>query len=295
MSDQFAVNFLCLLALVQLLRSNDLGRHSLLYIKEIGHGWFGKVNPVYLFIPHRQMSYACACTDQTFSLALSLVWFGPEDVKMLSRYNTLLILRSSSTLDVGTLIVLLSCKVQKPFTSVVNKNNCLFLSHFLFLSALSFCNTHIHTLTQPQLPQLSIQWVCPSVCLSLCGCMFNQSSCGLVSCASVSFRASFCTIPGLDLNPFLGFVCVDYLYSIAFLFAHFLPVCIYLYLSVTRNCVCCPLSPCLYLYVLSFLCASVYVCVCMCIVYMCMYVGLLSFTDIVGGGPLGSQQYPGGC
>ncbi|XP_016344878.1 serine/threonine-protein kinase LMTK1-like [Sinocyclocheilus anshuiensis] len=28
---------------VQLLRPTDLGRHSLLYIKEIGHGWFGKV------------------------------------------------------------------------------------------------------------------------------------------------------------------------------------------------------------------------------------------------------------
>ncbi|KAI2658313.1 Serine/threonine-protein kinase LMTK1 [Labeo rohita] len=28
---------------IQLLRSTDLGRHSLLYIKEIGHGWFGKV------------------------------------------------------------------------------------------------------------------------------------------------------------------------------------------------------------------------------------------------------------
>ncbi|XP_029453322.1 serine/threonine-protein kinase LMTK1 [Rhinatrema bivittatum] len=28
---------------VQLLKSTDLGRHSLLYLKEIGHGWFGKV------------------------------------------------------------------------------------------------------------------------------------------------------------------------------------------------------------------------------------------------------------
>ncbi|XP_031417298.1 serine/threonine-protein kinase LMTK1 isoform X1 [Clupea harengus] len=28
---------------VQLLKSSDVGRHSLLYIKEIGHGWFGKV------------------------------------------------------------------------------------------------------------------------------------------------------------------------------------------------------------------------------------------------------------
>ncbi|XP_073694046.1 serine/threonine-protein kinase LMTK1 isoform X2 [Garra rufa] len=28
---------------VQLLKSTDLGRHSLLYIKEMGHGWFGKV------------------------------------------------------------------------------------------------------------------------------------------------------------------------------------------------------------------------------------------------------------
>ncbi|XP_065118950.2 serine/threonine-protein kinase LMTK1 isoform X1 [Paramisgurnus dabryanus] len=28
---------------VQLLRSTDLGRHSLLYVKEIGHGWFGKI------------------------------------------------------------------------------------------------------------------------------------------------------------------------------------------------------------------------------------------------------------
>ncbi|KAM6164695.1 serine/threonine-protein kinase LMTK1 [Rhynchocyon petersi] len=28
---------------VQLLTSTDLGRHSLLYLKEIGHGWFGKV------------------------------------------------------------------------------------------------------------------------------------------------------------------------------------------------------------------------------------------------------------
>ncbi|XP_051795757.1 serine/threonine-protein kinase LMTK1 isoform X2 [Acanthochromis polyacanthus] len=29
---------------VQLLKSSDLGRHSLLYLKEIGNGWFGKVN-----------------------------------------------------------------------------------------------------------------------------------------------------------------------------------------------------------------------------------------------------------
>ncbi|XP_071029839.1 serine/threonine-protein kinase LMTK1-like [Oncorhynchus clarkii lewisi] len=28
---------------VQLLKSSELGRHSLLYVKEIGHGWFGKV------------------------------------------------------------------------------------------------------------------------------------------------------------------------------------------------------------------------------------------------------------
>ncbi|EMP39301.1 Serine/threonine-protein kinase LMTK1 [Chelonia mydas] len=28
---------------VQLLKSTDLGRHTLLYLKEIGHGWFGKV------------------------------------------------------------------------------------------------------------------------------------------------------------------------------------------------------------------------------------------------------------
>ncbi|MEQ2267344.1 hypothetical protein XENORESO_004707, partial [Xenotaenia resolanae] len=27
----------------QLLRSSELSRHSLLYLKEIGHGWFGKV------------------------------------------------------------------------------------------------------------------------------------------------------------------------------------------------------------------------------------------------------------
>lgn len=29
--------------LVQLLKSADLGHHSLLYLKEIGHDWFGKV------------------------------------------------------------------------------------------------------------------------------------------------------------------------------------------------------------------------------------------------------------
>lgn len=28
---------------MQLLKSTELGRHSLLYLKEIGHGWFGKV------------------------------------------------------------------------------------------------------------------------------------------------------------------------------------------------------------------------------------------------------------
>ncbi|XP_071778975.2 serine/threonine-protein kinase LMTK1 [Centroberyx gerrardi] len=28
---------------IQLLKSSDLGRHNLLYLKEIGHGWFGKV------------------------------------------------------------------------------------------------------------------------------------------------------------------------------------------------------------------------------------------------------------
>ncbi|XP_042170003.1 LOW QUALITY PROTEIN: serine/threonine-protein kinase LMTK1, partial [Oncorhynchus tshawytscha] len=31
------------LSAVQLLKSSELGRHSLLYVKEIGHGWFGKV------------------------------------------------------------------------------------------------------------------------------------------------------------------------------------------------------------------------------------------------------------
>jgi len=30
---------------VQLLKSTDVGRHSLLYIKEMGQGWFGKVRP----------------------------------------------------------------------------------------------------------------------------------------------------------------------------------------------------------------------------------------------------------
>lgn len=29
---------------MQLLKSADLGRQSLLYLKEIGHGWFGKVS-----------------------------------------------------------------------------------------------------------------------------------------------------------------------------------------------------------------------------------------------------------
>lgn len=29
---------------MQLLKSTDLGRHSLLYLEEIGHGWFGKVS-----------------------------------------------------------------------------------------------------------------------------------------------------------------------------------------------------------------------------------------------------------
>ena len=28
---------------VQLLKSTDVGRHNLLYLKEIGNGWFGKV------------------------------------------------------------------------------------------------------------------------------------------------------------------------------------------------------------------------------------------------------------
>lgn len=31
---------------VQLLKSSDLGRHSLLYLKEIGHGWFGRVRGI---------------------------------------------------------------------------------------------------------------------------------------------------------------------------------------------------------------------------------------------------------
>lgn len=34
---------------VQLLKSSDIGRHSLLYLKEIGHGWFGKVKPELFF------------------------------------------------------------------------------------------------------------------------------------------------------------------------------------------------------------------------------------------------------
>lgn len=39
---------LCSLS-VQLLKSSDLGRHSLLYLKEIGYGWFGKVRDVVVF------------------------------------------------------------------------------------------------------------------------------------------------------------------------------------------------------------------------------------------------------
>lgn len=35
---------------VQLLKLTDLGRHSLLYLREIGNGWFGKVSP--LITPH---------------------------------------------------------------------------------------------------------------------------------------------------------------------------------------------------------------------------------------------------
>lgn len=35
---------------VQLLKSSDLGRHSLLYLKEIGHGWFGKVRHAVLVL-----------------------------------------------------------------------------------------------------------------------------------------------------------------------------------------------------------------------------------------------------
>lgn len=31
---------------VQLLKSTDLSRHNLLYLKEIGNGWFGKVSPL---------------------------------------------------------------------------------------------------------------------------------------------------------------------------------------------------------------------------------------------------------
>lgn len=42
---------------VQLLKSSDLGRHSLLYLKEIGHGWFGKVKHALLFWKHLITSY----------------------------------------------------------------------------------------------------------------------------------------------------------------------------------------------------------------------------------------------
>ncbi|KAG7215482.1 hypothetical protein INR49_003258 [Caranx melampygus] len=40
---------------IQLLKSTDLGRHSLLYLKEIGNGWFGKVR-LSLFI------ITCCCS-----------------------------------------------------------------------------------------------------------------------------------------------------------------------------------------------------------------------------------------
>lgn len=36
--------------LVQLLKSSDLGRHSLLYLKELGQGWFGKVAHTHLLL-----------------------------------------------------------------------------------------------------------------------------------------------------------------------------------------------------------------------------------------------------
>lgn len=41
---------------VQLLKSTDLSRHSLLYLKEIGNGWFGKVRP-----PERFQSEMLSC------------------------------------------------------------------------------------------------------------------------------------------------------------------------------------------------------------------------------------------
>lgn len=46
---------------VQLLKSSDLGRHSLLYLKELGHGWFGKVNHASCYI-NLYLYFSCMFT-----------------------------------------------------------------------------------------------------------------------------------------------------------------------------------------------------------------------------------------
>lgn len=52
----------------QLLKSSELSRHSLLYLKEIGHGWFGKVQPFYWYFSLRCFSDSERCQCDKYQL-----------------------------------------------------------------------------------------------------------------------------------------------------------------------------------------------------------------------------------
>lgn len=59
--------------LVQLLKSTDVGRHNLLYLKEIGNGWFGKV----------RAACGCGCsylTDTSVMLKVSIIIINVSNV-----------------------------------------------------------------------------------------------------------------------------------------------------------------------------------------------------------------------
>lgn len=57
---------------VQLLKSTDLGRHSLLYLKEIGNGWFGKVSPLLTGITESLVTSVSPCCDPSYLQRLGL-------------------------------------------------------------------------------------------------------------------------------------------------------------------------------------------------------------------------------
>lgn len=167
---------------VQLLKSTDLGRHSLLYLKEIGNGWFGKVSPL--------------LTVFRTGISESVLWSQlPAETGLVSHVFDVGVSLKSSTQPFRTDFTLVKMSKWKlctaGWTMLCLQNQITRCCPSLSFSpppSLSISPPHfIHEFSSVLYILVYLDWVCPSVLV------FIFSS--LDSCMTCMLYVSVCLVP----------------------------------------------------------------------------------------------------